>query len=124
MAIDKRIDQLAPTVPEATDLLALYDFSNPGTKKITIGQIISLINLVNGVSTIWVTATESNSLYDARLIGRAVRLVLIGGIGSGEVITTGTPTGAQLLFDAAAGTIYKPSGETFADGEIVTIMYL
>jgi hypothetical protein len=125
MAIDKRIDQLAPAVPELTDLMALYDLSNPGTKKITISQLVSLISISAGnVLTIWATATESNSFYDARLIGRAVRLVLLGGIGSGEIITTGTPTGNQLLFDSAAGTLTKPSGETFADGELLTIMYL
>jgi hypothetical protein len=125
MAIDKRIDQLAPAVPELTDLMALYDLSNPGTKKITISQLVSLISISAGnVLTIWATATESNSFYDARLIGRAVRLVLLGGIGSGEIITTGTPTGNQLLFDSAAGTLTRPSGVNFADGEELTIMYL
>jgi hypothetical protein len=125
MPLDKRIDQLAPVVPEVTDLIALYDLSSPGTKKITIGQIVALINTIAGtVTTIWATATESNSFYDARLIGRNIRLVLLGGIGSGEIITSGTPTGNQLLFDSLAGTLTKPSGDTFADGELLTIMYL
>ena len=124
MAIDKRIDQLAAVVPELTDLMALYDLSNPGTKKITISQLVSLISLANGVTTIWATATDSNTFYDARLIGRAVRLVLLGGIGSGEIITSGTPTGNQLLFDSPSGTLTRPSGVNFADGEELTIMYL
>lgn len=124
MAIDKRIDQLAAAVPELTDLMALYDLSNPGTKKITISQLVSLISLAGGVTTIYPTATDSNTFYDARLIGRAVRLVLLGGIGSGEVITTGTPTGNQLLFDSASGTLTRPTGVNFVDGEELTIQYL
>lgn len=124
MAIDKRIDQLAAAVPELTDLMALYDLSNPGTKKITISQLASLISIAGGVTTIYPTATDSNTFYDARLIGRAVRLVLLGGIGSGEVITTGTPTGNQLLFDSASGTLTRPTGVNFVDGEELTIQYL
>lgn len=124
MAIDKRINQLAPAVPELTDLLAMYDLSNPGTKKITISQLVSFISLANGVSTIWVTATAGTSIYDARLVGRNIRLVLLGGIGSGEVITSGTPTSGQLLFDSFAGTLTKASGEEFFDGEVVTVMYI
>lgn len=124
MGIDRRIDQLAAAVPELTDLMALYDLSNPGTKKITISQLVSLISLANGVTTIYATATDSNTFYDARLIGRAVRLVLLGGIGSGEIITSGTPTENQILFDSPSGTLTRPLGEFFVDGELLTIQYL
>ena len=122
MAIDKRIDQLAATIPVLSDLLAIYDLSNPGTKKITIAQLVALINVNAGGSTIWVSATDSNVVSDARLVSRAVQLVLIGGIGSGEIITTGTPTGEQLKFDTSAGTLER--SYNFADGETITIKYL
>jgi len=122
MAIDKRIDQLAAAIPVLADLLAIYDLSNPGTKKITIAQLVALINVNAGETTIWVTATDSNVISDAALVGRQVQLVLVGGIGSGRIITTGTPTGNQLKFDSAAGTLER--SYNFADGEEITIKFL
>lgn len=121
MALDKRIDQLAATIPVLSDLLAIYDVSNIGTKKITIAQLVALINS-SSIITIWVTATDSNVISDARLVGRIVSLVLIGGIGSGQVITSGTPTGEQLKFDTAAGTLQREYN--FSAGETITIQYI
>jgi hypothetical protein len=121
MAIDKRIDQLAAAIPVLADLLAIYDLSNPGTKKITIAQLVALINVNAGETTIWVLATDSNVISEANLVGRQVQLVLVGGIGSGEIITTGTPTGNQLKFDSLAGTLERSFN--FAYGEQITIKY-
>lgn len=122
MAVDKRIDQLAAVVPVIADLMAIYDVSSPGTKKITLAQLVSLLNASAGETTIWVTATDSNVISDARLVGRSVTLVLIGGIGSGEIITSGSPTGEQLLFTTGAGTLER--SYNFAAGETITIKYL
>ena len=119
MAVDKRIDQLAAVIPVLADLMAIYDVSSPGTKKINLGQLVSLLNTSAGITTIWVTATDSNVVADARMIGRDVKLVLRGGIGSGEIITTGSPIGDQLLFNSGAGTL--ESSYNFADGELLTI---
>ena len=121
MALDKRIDQLAAAIPTLSDLMAIYDVSNIGTKKITLAQLVALLNVSN-LTTIYVAATDSNVISDARLVGRFVRLVLIGGIGSGEVITSGTPTGDQLKFDNTAGTIER--SYNFADGELITIQFI
>lgn len=120
MAVDKRIDQLAAAIPVLADLMAIYDISNPGTKKITLAQLISLLNANAGLTTIWVTASASTVISDAQMVDRDVKLVLVGGIGSGEVITTGTPTGDQLLFDSSAGTLER--AYEFAAGEIITIL--
>lgn len=122
MAVDKRIDQLAAVVPVIADLMAIYDVSSPGTKKITLAQLVSLLNASAGETTIWVTATDSNVISDARLVGRSVTLVLIGGIGSGEIITSGSPIGEQLLFTTGAGTLER--AYNFAAGETITIKYL
>ena len=120
MAVDKRIDQLAAVIPVLADLMAIYDVSSPGTKKITLAQLVSLLNNDLGLTTIYVTATESNVVSDARMVGQSVKLVLRGGIGSGEVITSGSPTGEQLLFNSDAGTL--EAAYNFADGEQLTIM--
>ena len=122
MAIDKRIDELAAAIPVVADLMPIYDVSSPGTKKITLAQLASLLNAVSGETTIWVTATASNVVSNAALVGRSVKLVLIGGIGSGEIITTGTPTGDQLKFDTSAGTLQR--SYDFAALETITIKYL
>ena len=119
---DKRIDQLAAVVPVTADLMAIYDVSSPGTKKITLAQLVSLLNASAGETTIWLTATDSNVISDARLVGRSVTLVLIGGIGSGEIITSGSPIGEQLLFTTGAGTLER--SYNFAVGETITIKYL
>jgi hypothetical protein len=121
MALDKRIDQLAATIPVLSDLLAIYDVSNVGTKKITLAQLVALLNVSN-LTTIYVTATDSNVISDARLVGRFVRLVLVGGIGSGEVITTGTPAGDEIKFDNTAGTLER--SYNFAAGEKITIQFI
>ena len=121
MAFDKRIDQLAAAIPTLSDLMAIYDVSNIGTKKITLAQLVALLNVSN-LSTIYVTATDSNVISDASLVGRFVRLVLIGGIGSGEVITSGTPTGDQIKFDNTAGTLER--AYNFAAGELITIQFI
>lgn len=120
MAVDKRIDQLSAAIPVLADLMAIYDISNPGTKKITLAQLISLLNANAGLTTIWVTASASTVISDAQMVDRDVKLVLVGGIGSGEVITTGTPTGDQLLFDSSAGTLER--AYEFTAGEIITIL--
>ena len=122
MAIDKRIDQLSAVIPVMADLMAIYDTSSPGTKKITLAQLVSLISASAGENTIWVTATDSDVISDARLVGREVKLVLVGGLGSGEIITTGTPISNQLLFNTLAGTLQQ--SYNFIDGEIITIKYL
>lgn len=119
MAVDKRIDQLAAVIPVLADLLAVYDVSSPGTKKITIAQLVSLLNASSGITTIYVTATDSNVVADARMVGRDVKLVLRGGVGSGEIITIGSPIGDQLLFNSGAGTLQ--GAYNFADGEVLTI---
>ena len=49
---------------------------------------------------------------------------MLGGIGSGEIITTGTPTGFQIKFDATTGTFAKASGQEFSTDEILTIKYV
>jgi hypothetical protein len=120
MAVDKRIDQLAAAVPVLADLMAIWDESTTGTKKITLAQLISLLNTNSGITTIYVTATDSNVVADARMVDRDVKLVLRGGIGSGEVITTGSPINDQLLFNSGAGTL--EAAYNFADGEQLTIM--
>lgn len=119
MAVDKRIDQLSAVIPVLADLMAIYDVSSPGTKRITLAQLVSLLNAASGITTIYFTATDSDIVSDARMVGRDVKLVLIGGIGSGEVITTGTPTGNQLLFDSSAGTLQR--SYNFAAGEEITV---
>lgn len=119
MAVDKRIDQLAAVIPVLADLLAVYDVSSPGTKKITIAQLVSLLNASSGITTIYVTATDSDVVADARMVGRDVKLVLRGGGGSGEIITSGSPIGDELLFNSGAGTLQ--GAYNFADGEKLTI---
>lgn len=119
MAVDKRIDQLSAVIPVLADLMAIYDVSSPGTKRITLAQLVSLLNAASGITTIYFTATDSNIVSDARMVGRDVKLVLVGGIGSGEVITSGTPTGNQLLFDSSAGTLQR--SYNFAAGEEITV---
>lgn len=119
MAVDKRIDQLSAVIPVLADLIAIYDVSSPGTKRITLAQLVSLLNAASGITTIYFTATDSDIVSDARMVGRDVKLVLIGGIGSGEIITTGTPTGNQLLFDSSAGTLQR--SYNFAAGEEITV---
>ena len=119
MAVDKRIDQLAAVIPVLADLMAIYDVSSPGTKKITLAQLISLLNANAGITTIWVTATDSNVVADAAMVGREVKLVLRGGVGSGEIITSGSPIGDELLFNSGAGTLQ--GAYNFADGEKLTI---
>lgn len=119
MALDRRIDQLSAVIPVLADLMAIYDVSSPGTKRITLAQLVSLLNAASGITTIYFTATDSDIVSDARMVGRDVKLVLIGGIGSGEIITTGTPTGNQLLFDSSAGTLQR--SYNFAAGEEITV---
>lgn len=118
-SVNKRIDQLSAVIPVLADLMAIYDVSSPGTKRITLAQLVSLLNAASGITTIYFTATDSDIVSDARMVGRDVKLVLIGGIGSGEVITTGTPTGNQLLFDSSAGTLQR--SYNFAAGEEITV---
>lgn len=118
-SVNKRIDQLSAVIPVLADLMAIYDVSSPGTKRITLAQLVSLLNAASGITTIYFTATDSDIVSDARMVGRDVKLVLVGGIGSGEVITSGTPTGNQLLFDSSAGTLQR--SYKFAAGEEITV---
>lgn len=121
MAFDKRIDQLAAAIPTLSDLMAIYDVSNIGTKKITLAQLAALLN-ASTINRITVTATASNVISDARLVDRTIILVLIGGIGSGDIITSGTPVEDELKSDSAAGTLER--AYDFVAGEKITIVYI
>lgn len=125
MARDKRIDELAAVVPATDDLLPLWDTSTSGTKRVTVQQIISLVSSGVGEQTLYYDVTvESNEVTVSALIGRTVKLLLIGGIGSGEVITSGTPTGNQVKFDNTNGKFTKAVGNNFYVGENLTVRYI
>lgn len=123
MSQDKRIDQLTPVTPVLSDLIALYDVSNPGTKKVTLTQIQTLVGgAAASVQVLFHTCSVGVTETIATLVGRGVRLILRGGIGSGEIITSGIPTGNQILFDSVTGTI--TCNEGFSAGELLTIQYV
>lgn len=103
--IDKRTDQLTAVTPALSDLLPLYDVSNPGTKKITLTQLASLIGGAgSSVTTIYPNVTAGSTATVPALIGKTIKLLARGGT-IVEAITTGTPTGDQILFDDTTGLL-------------------
>lgn len=128
MSFNKRIDQLAPRVaPVVADEIALWDSTNTGTRKISLLDLAALIGSGSFIyeQTMYHTvASTGNSVTIAALINKTITLLLLGGIGSGEIITSGTPTGNQIKFDNTTGTFSKASGENFFTDEILTIKYV
>lgn len=120
MSADKRIDELTAVTPVAADLIAVYDISNPGTKKITLQQVSDLLAPVGGLTTIYPIAPAGTTVTVAALIGKTIKLLLRGGIGSGEVITSGIPAGEQILFNSITGLL--TAANPFV-GETLTIQY-
>ena len=126
MGRDKRIDELATGVPSSEDLLAMYDMSSPGTKRITVAQIVSLMSAISGSQTIWKTvATGGPSVYFTEIIGRQITLILRGGIGTGKVVDLNTtiPTGTQIGFDSITGELQCNSSPWLPTEEL-TIQYI
>lgn len=97
----------------STDTLELYRFNGSGWNQL-IGSCV-------GLNTIFIIATETDILTDARLIGKSVKLILRGGIGSGVIITIGTPVGNEILFNSTFGTL--EAAENFGGGELITVQY-
>jgi hypothetical protein len=121
--MDKRIDQLSSVTPVISDLMAIYDSSNPGTKKITLAQLAALIGSAGAsVQKLYITNATGTSVTDATLIGKTLLLILRGGIGTGEIIESGTPIGEQILFNASTGEITPSTDLPFVD-ETLTIQY-
>lgn len=128
MSFNKTITQLSPRVtPVTTDEIALWDSTNTGTRKLTLLDLATLIgsgSLIPEVTMYYTVVTTSNSVTITGLINKVVGLLLMGGIGSGEIITTGTPAGFQIKFDNTTGTFTKASGQEFYGGELLTIRYI
>ncbi len=123
MALDKRIDQLAATIPVLSDLLAIYDQSNPGTKKVTVAQLASLIGASSAPTTLYIEATAGTSISDSALDGRVLLLAMRGGIAV-KVITSGTPSGNDLKFTSVGGTVESASDNPFFDNELIILQYV
>ena len=69
-------------------------------------QTIQINPAVNNLEYITVGG-ETSLTYNGipSLIGKTVLLVSIGGVETGAIITTGTPTGSQILFNSTTGTL-------------------
>ena len=119
--IDKRTDQLTAVTPALSDLLPLYDVSNPGTKKITLTQLASLIGGAGAsVTTIYETVAAGSTATIATLVGATIKLLARGGT-IVEVTTAGTPSGDQIKFDNTTGLL--TAAIPFFQDEKLTIQY-
>lgn len=74
-------------------------------------------------TTIYPIANDTLNVTISALVGKTVTLFLRGGIGSGELITSGTPTGTQVLFTSATGTFTVAAGNEFIIGEQLTVQF-
>jgi len=74
-------------------------------------------------TTIYPIANDTLNVTISALAGKTVTLFLRGGIGSGELITSGTPTGTQVLFTSATGTFTVAAGNEFVIGEQLTVQF-
>lgn len=105
--MDKRIDQLAATSPANTDQMPIWDVSQSGTKKITLAQLASFIgaSAPGTTQSAYIDGATGATVNDPTLIGKSVLTVFRGSQRSGKIITTGTPTGEQILFDTSTGDL-------------------
>lgn len=97
----------------STDTLELYQFNGTGWSQ--------LIGSNTGLNTIFLTGSGTGIITDSRLIGRSVKLILRGGIGSGQIITTGLPVNNEILYNSTLGTIQ--SIIDFDLNELITVQY-
>ena len=74
-------------------------------------------------TTVYVSASYGLTLSVPITVSHTVLLFLRGGSPSGGVITSGSPTGAQVLFDNTTGLFTVAAGNEFAAGETITIQY-
>jgi len=74
-------------------------------------------------TTIYPIANDTLNVTVGALVGKTITLFLRGGIGSGELITSGTPTGTQVLFTSATGTFTVAAGNKFIIGEQLTVQF-
>ena len=122
MSLDKRIDQLSATAPANPDEMPIWDVSLNGTKKITLAQLAAFIGATaTGVPvTIYEENATGASVNIPTLIGKTILIFQRGGIGE-KVITTGTPSFDETLFDTSTGDLTP--GNEFV-GERLTIQYI
>lgn len=96
-----------------------YGCDNDGTTYRSIGGAVSMLTTICqtvGASGLTVTV--------ATLIGKSVKLILRGGIGSGEILTVGSVSGNKVRFDNTTGDLtVAVDNEWFADEEL-TIQYI
>ena len=72
----------------------------------------------------WLTVPSDCTVFPTTLSGNSVQIVFRGGLAGGEIITTGTPTGTQILFDTVTGNLTVNSGNGFVAGEQLAIQYI
>jgi len=108
---------LTPYTLQTGDVITALGFKTIASGTITGGGLSGL------PTTIYVSATAGLTINVPATIGHAVILVLRGGIGTGGVITTGSPTGTQVLFDTTTGNFTVATGNEFIASETITIQY-
>lgn len=80
---------------------------------------------VNFPTTIWKTVGSSGTTFTVtELIGGVVKLILRGGVGSGEILTSGSASGNKIRFDDATGDLIVASGNDWFANEELTIQYI
>lgn len=81
--------------------------------------------IVNPTSVIAIeyTATGGESVTNPLLVGIIPLIVTRGGIETGTIITSGTPTGSQVLYNSSTGTFVFSSDNPLVAGEFVRFIY-
>jgi len=72
----------------------------------------------------WLIVPTDCTTYHTTLAGYTVQIVFRGGLAGGQVITTGTPTGTQILFNTNTGDLTVDAGNGFVAGEQLAIQYI
>ena len=78
----------------------------------------------SAITTIWVMATAGLVTNVEDLIGKSVKLLLRGGIGSGEILMEGPAATNKIFFDTATGDLNVAEGNEFRDDEELTIQFI
>lgn len=94
------------------------------TYKVPLSLILAAIN-PNPTTDYFTVAAAGTSATFAGLVGKTIAgPILRGGIGTGQLILTGTPTGNQIKFDTSTGTLSVHADNALFAGEELTISFV
>jgi hypothetical protein len=107
-----------------TGFITVFDLLTSTTAALIQAQVAAMISALSFQTLYYTVPVTSTVVTIPQLVGHSIKLILRGGIGTGAIILTGTPVGAEIKSTPSTGDLESSVSNEFAATEILTIQYV